>query len=74
MLLAVAKIKTERCNDTDCYMVELADDMKIWYSKETGLIVREIDGSYVYDYCYEFDKVQESDIQKPDTTGCIIPE
>lgn len=74
MLLAVAKIKTERCNDTDCYMVELADDMKIWYSKETGLIVREINGSYVYNYYYEFDKVQENDIQKPDTTGCIIPE
>lgn len=68
------KIKTERCNDTDCYMVELADDMKIWYSKETGLIVREINGSYVYNYYYEFDKVQENDIQKPDTTGCIIPE
>ena len=38
--------------------------MKIWYSKETGLIVREINGSYVYNYYYEFDKVQENDIQK----------
>ena len=73
-LAFTSKITTEKYNDKECYLIELSKDYKIWVEKETGIIVREMDISYITNRTYTFDIVKDEDIIKPDTTDCKIPE
>lgn len=43
-----------------------------WIDKETGLVIREYTNGDITDFYYEFDVVEDSDIQKPDISDCEI--
>ena len=73
-LSAVARINTEECNNKETFLVEMPAGWKIWVDKENGTIVREINGGLVTERNYEFDKVKDEDIVKPDITDCEIKE
>ena len=45
---------------------------RIGIDKETGLTVREYTNGDISDFYYEFDVVEDSDIQKPDISDCKI--
>ena len=88
-------IKSEVCNGKECYKLSLSNmvasdnedlskiESSIYFDKETGLIVREMDGTSgegkdefntVKDMKYEFDKVTDADIVEPDISGYTIQE
>jgi uncharacterized protein YxeA len=74
ILFAISsRITTDDYNSTECYLIEL-DDWKLWVDKETGLIIREINGGIVSERFYEFDNVGDEDIIKPDISDCKIQE
>ncbi len=73
-LAFTAKITTEKCNDKDCYLIELSKDYKIWVEKETGIIIRVMDIEYITNRTYTFDIVKDEDIIKPDISDCKIQE
>ena len=67
------------CNGRETYRIKNFGDEK-YIDKETGYAVRWIQRSsekengkidWVVDYEYKFNVVQDSDIQKPDTTNLI---
>lgn len=68
------KIKTEECNNKECYLIETQQGWKIWVDKQTGIIVREINENSITDYNYKFDIVKDEDIIKPDISDCKIQE
>jgi len=69
-----SRITTDNYVDTECYLIELDkyDNWKMWVDKETGLIIREINGGFVTERFYEFDNVKDEDITKPDISDCKI--
>ena len=67
----MSRITTDNCNNTECYLIEL-DNLKMWVDKDSGLVLREINGSFVTERFYEFDIVKDEDIIKPDTSDCEI--
>ena len=71
LLATMSKITTDNYGDIECYLIELHNE-KIWVDKETGLIIREINGGYVSERFYEFDSVIDKDIEKPDISDCKI--
>ena len=73
ILSVISKITTDECNNKDCYLVEIPH-WKMWVDKETGLLVRDINGGMVTDRTYNFDIVKDEDIVKPDTSDCKIQE
>lgn len=73
-LAFTAKITTEKCDDKDCYLIELTKDYKIWVEKETGIVIREMDVAYITNRNYIFDIVKDEDIIKPDISDCKIQE
>jgi len=72
-LAAMSKITTDNYGDIECYLIEL-DNWKMWVEKDTGLIIREINGGMVSERFYEFDIVKDEDIIKPDISDCKIQE
>jgi len=73
-LAFTSKITIEECNGKECYLIELSKDYKIWVEKETGIIVREMDLTYITNRTYTFDVVKDEDIIKPDISDCKIQE
>jgi len=73
-LAFTSKITTEKCNNKDCYLIELSKDYKIWVEKETGIIIRVMDIGYIINRNYTFDVVTDEDIIKPDISDCKIQE
>ena len=73
ILSVTSKITTDECNNKDCYLVEIPH-WKMWVDKETGLLVRDINGGMVTERFYEFDAVKDEDISKPDISDCKIQE
>lgn len=73
-LAITARITEEECLSKNCYLIESAHGWKMWVDKETGLIIREINGGIVTDYNYIFDYVTDEDIRKPDISDCKIQE
>ena len=71
-LAMLSKITTEKINNKECYLVESVFGWKRWIDKETGLTVREYTNGDITDFYYEFDVVEDSDIQKPDISDCEI--
>lgn len=71
-LAMLSKITTEKINNRDCYLVESVFGWKKWIDKETGLVIREYTNGDITDFYYEFDVVEDSDIQKPDISDCEI--
>lgn len=69
----MSRITTDKYNNMECYLIEI-DNWKMWIDKETGLILREINGGIVVERFYEFDIVEDKDISKPDISECKIPE
>ena len=69
----MSKIKTSNYGDIKCYLIEL-NDWKMWVEKDTGLIIREINGGIVEERFYEFDVVEDKEIVKPDISDCKIQE
>ena len=69
----MSRITTDSSSNIECYLIEL-DNWKTWVDKQTGLIVREINGGLVTERFYEFDIVKEEDISKPDISDCKIQE
>ena len=91
-------IKSEECNGKQCYKIEVAlvpvvfspdylysENAKttIYFDKETGLKVREFNGTaekneekinIVSDYHYEFDNVKDEDLKEPDISQYKIQE
>ena len=70
----MSRITTEECSNKECYLIELSNGWKIWIDKESGLILREINGGYVTEFIYKFNTVKDSDIVKPDISDCKIQE
>lgn len=67
----MSRITTDNCNNTECYLIEL-DNWRMWVDKNSGLVLREINGSFVTERFYEFDIVKDKDIIKPDISDCEI--
>lgn len=59
-------------NGKKCYIIEYDSNYQIWVDIETGLVVREINNSFITDYNYKFDIVKDENIEKPDLTNCTI--
>lgn len=72
-LAIMSKITTENYGNSECYLVEL-DNWKMWVDKNTGLIIREINGGFITERFYEFDVVKDEDIIKPNIEDCKIQE
>lgn len=72
LLAAISRITSEECNRKECYLLEPAKGWKLWIDKETGLVVREINGSTIQDSYYKFDEVKDEDVIKPDISDCQI--
>lgn len=73
-LAVMTRIITEECSNRECYLVEGANGWKTWIEKESGIIIREINGGIVTDFNYEFNIVKDEDITKPDISECEILE
>ncbi len=71
-LAMLSTITTEKINNKECYLVESVLGWKKWIDKETGLVIREYTNGDITDFYYEFDVVEDSDIQKPDISDCKI--
>ncbi len=69
----MSRITTDHYGDIECYLIEL-NSWKMWIEKDTGLIIREINGNMVTERFYEFDIVKNEDIIKPDISDCKIQE
>lgn len=69
----MSRITTDNYSNIECYLIEL-DNWKMWVEKDTGLIIREINGGLVAERFYEFDIVKDEDITKPDISDCKIQE
>lgn len=69
----MSRITTDNYGNIECYLIEL-DNWKMWVEKDTGLVIREINGGIVAERFYEFDIVKDEDIIKPDTSDCKIQE
>ena len=69
----MSRITTDNYGNIECYLIEL-DNWKMWVEKDTGLIIREINGGLVAERFYEFDIVKDEDIIKPDISDCKIQE
>lgn len=67
----MSRITTDNYGNIECYLIEL-DNWKMWVEKDTGLIIREINGGMVAERIYEFDIVKDEDIIKPDISDCKI--
>ena len=70
---AMSRITTDNYNNIECYLVEL-EHWKMWVEKDTGLVIREINGGIVAERFYQFDVVKDEDITKPDISDCKIQE
>lgn len=68
------RISEEKTNGIDCYLLETSGGWKRWFAKDTGLLVREINGGFVTDYHYGFNTVTDNDIAKPDISDCNIQQ
>ena len=73
-------IETRECNGKKCYVIK-EKELQRYYDKENGIRVRTIADniennsfgiSPVSDFEYKFNVVQDSDIQRPDTTNAIV--
>ena len=73
-------INSEPCNGKETYKIDGLGVLN-FVDKDTGLVVRSMDKTIhrinnkiglVVDYEYEFNVVQDSDIQRPDTTDAIV--
>lgn len=73
-------INSEPCNGKETYKIDGLGALN-FVDKETGLVVRSMDKTthrinsktdLVVDYEYKFNTVQDSDIQRPDTTDAIV--
>jgi len=73
-LSIIAKIKSEKVNNKECYLLELSDDYRIWVEKETGIIIKEMQSNNTTNRKYTFDIVTDENIQKPDISDCKIQE
>ncbi len=70
------KISSERCNGKDCYVIDNYKGVRVWIEKETGLMVRAMNGishnnnnqefNTVTDYTYSFGTVTDSDVSDPE--------
>ena len=69
----ISRITTDNYGNMECYLIEL-ENCKMWVEKDTGLIIREINGGLVAERFYEFDIVKDEDITKPDISDCKIQE
>ena len=69
----MSRITTDNYGNIECYLIEL-DNWKMWVEKDTGLVIREINGGLVAERFYEFDIVKDEDITKPDISDCKIQE
>lgn len=69
----MSRITTDNYGNIECYLIEL-ENCKMWVEKDTGLIIREINGGLVSERFYEFDIVKDEDITKPDISDCKIQE
>lgn len=66
-------ITKEKCNGRDCYLIKV-DNSRIWVYKESGLVIRNMNGTWITERFYEFDVVKDENIQKPDISDCRIRE
>lgn len=66
-------ITKEKCNGRDCYLIKV-DNSRIWVDKESGLVIRNMNGTWITERFYEFDVVKDENIQKPDISDCRIRE
>jgi len=73
-LSVIAKIKSEKVNNKECYLLELSDDYRIWVEKETGIIIKEMQTNNTTNRNYTFDIVTDGNMQKPDVSDCRIQE
>ena len=72
---ATSKITSAQINSKDCYLISpCGTNWLMFIDKETGLLVREINGEYITDYNYKFNVVTDEYIKRPDTTGYVIKD
>lgn len=74
-----ARVESTKCNGKECYII-MKSGFESYIDKETGIVIRVTGGSVtddegkrdtIVEYDYKFDVVKESDIVKPDISGCV---
>lgn len=63
-----SKVRSTECNGKECYEIRLAKDLILWVEKDTGLVMRELNGNTTTNYSYQFGNVTDADVQMPDFT------
>lgn len=66
-------LKSIDYEDKKCYEITFEFGQTILVEKDTGLIVKLVEGEKTTNISYEFDGVTDENIQKPDLTGYVEP-
>lgn len=77
-------VQSTKLNEKDCYLVKMGKDSEMYLEKETGLMIKNKNGTYtdengnqfsiVTEFKYEFDKVSDADLTKPNLANYKIQE
>lgn len=70
----IAKIKTEKCNEKECYVITgfpsttalTFEGTKIYIDKDTGLLVKVVEDGTISEREYEFNNVEDTIFVEPD--------
>ena len=74
ILTIQTKVRSRNCNGKECYLIEKSKDWKLWVEKDTGLILREINGDIISEFKYDFNTVKDTDIIRPDISNFKLVE
>ena len=84
LISLATSIRSEECNGKDCYVLSLGENSKTYIDKETGLILKAVEGTVVdengnesvqtMEYHYEFDNVDDNIFVEPDISKYKIQE
>lgn len=76
LISLATSIRSEKYNDTECYILSIGESSKTYVDKETGLILKAKDGvsvdkngvesEIIVEYYYEFENMNDSIFIEPD--------
>lgn len=77
-------VHSTKLNEKDCYLVKMGKDSEMYLEKDTGLMIKNKSGtnidengnqsSILTEFKYEFDKVSDADLTKPNLADYKIQE
>lgn len=77
-------VQSTKLNEKDCYLVKMGKDSEMYLEKETGLMIKNKNGTYtdengnqssiLTEFKYEFNNVTDADLTKPNLADYKIQE